>query len=84
MYWLAFRVSLSSFEPYSTSLSFSRSRIYEVQAFLVEFVSHLQFVPSDDCRRIRKENCIVTTPIIAGELHKGIQMPLKLELVDRD
>jgi hypothetical protein len=54
----------------------------ELQAFLFELVAGLEFGSQRKTGRIRRENCLVTLPMVEGEERGGNQLPLKVSLVD--
>lgn len=58
------------------------SRITEIQAFLFELISELKFEPTKKAARIRRENCLVTLPMVEGEEQKGNQLPLVISIID--
>ncbi|KAI9441397.1 cytochrome P450 [Lactarius indigo] len=59
-----------------------RFAVTELQAFLFELIAGLQFELTEKATRIRRENCLVTLPMVEGEERKGNQLPLKVSLVD--
>ncbi|KAH9975382.1 cytochrome P450 [Lactifluus volemus] len=59
-----------------------RFAITEIQAFLYELLSDLQFETTERTARIRRENCLVMLPMVEGEVQKGNQLPLRISLVD--
>ncbi|KAH9851138.1 cytochrome P450 [Lenzites betulinus] len=61
-----------------------RFAVYEVQAFLTELVSNFQFELTPDVARVCKTQAIVMVPTLAGELEKGVQLPLRVSLAPRD
>ncbi|THH31652.1 hypothetical protein EUX98_g2557 [Antrodiella citrinella] len=61
-----------------------RFAIHEIQAFLIELVGNFEFTPTEACRNIRKEPCLIMAPIIEGEKPKGAQIPLKVTLARRE
>ncbi|KAL1945428.1 hypothetical protein VTO73DRAFT_2279 [Trametes versicolor] len=61
-----------------------RFAIYEVQAFLTELVSNFQFELTPDAARVCKTQAIVMVPTLEGELHKGVQLPLRISLAPRE
>ena len=79
MHWLAFRVS--SYESSCKDQMPDRHyRLYELQSFLVELVSHFEFAPAIERNRVSRVPCLVMTPAVDGDLGKGAQMPLKVTL----
>lgn len=58
--------------------------VYEVQAFIVELISNLEFSLTDDCKRVRREARLVMVPMLEGEIAKGAQLPLRVSLATRD
>lgn len=50
--------------------------------FIFELVAGLGFEVTEKTGRIRRENCLVTLPMVEGEEHGGNQLPLKVSLVD--
>ena len=58
--------------------------MYELQAFLTELVSHFRFELTPDAARVRKTPAIVMVPTLAGEVQKGVQLPLRVSLAPRD
>ncbi|EIM80594.1 cytochrome P450 [Stereum hirsutum FP-91666 SS1] len=59
-----------------------RFAVVEIQTFLFELVTNLNFDMTDRARKVRREHCMVTMPMIAGEMENGNQMPLQVSLVD--
>ncbi|KAI0298376.1 cytochrome P450 [Multifurca ochricompacta] len=59
-----------------------RFAVTEMQCFLFELVSGLQFDLTEKATRIRRENCLVMLPMVGGEEQKGNQLPLIVSLVD--
>ncbi|KAI0002552.1 cytochrome P450 [Russula compacta] len=59
-----------------------RFAITEIQAFLFELISELKFEPTKAAARIRRENCLVTLPMVEGEEQKGNQLPLVISIID--
>ncbi|KAL0067434.1 hypothetical protein AAF712_005420 [Marasmius tenuissimus] len=57
-----------------------RFAVLELQTFLVELISHFEFSPTPECDRIRRESCVVMTPMIEGE--KGARCLLRVKCVD--
>lgn len=63
-------------------LAWTYHSVVEIQTFLFELVTNLNFGMTDRARKVRREHCMVTMPMIAGEMEKGNQMPLQVSLVD--
>ncbi|EMD32992.1 hypothetical protein CERSUDRAFT_161087 [Gelatoporia subvermispora B] len=61
-----------------------RFAVYELQSFLVELLTHFEFDVTDDLKRLRRESSVVMVPTLAGEIHKGAQLPLKVSLIQRE
>ncbi|KAI0052758.1 cytochrome P450 [Auriscalpium vulgare] len=59
-----------------------RFAVVELQAFVVALVAHLRFEMTPRAARIRRENCLVMLPMVAGEEARGNQLPLRVSLVD--
>ncbi|KAI0295704.1 cytochrome P450 [Russula brevipes] len=59
-----------------------RFAVIEIQTFLFELVSRLKFDPTGKTARIRRENCLVTLPMVGGEEQKGNQLPLRISVID--
>ena len=57
-------------------------RVAEMQAFVFELISRLKFEPTEKTARIRRENCLVTLPMVGGEEQKGNQLPLRISIID--
>ncbi|KAK1233447.1 hypothetical protein PQX77_003399 [Marasmius sp. AFHP31] len=61
-----------------------RFAVSEIQVFLVELISNFEFSLTPKCDKIRRENCLVMSPTIEGELEKGVQCPLRVRYARRD
>jgi len=61
-----------------------RFAIYEIQAFLVELISNFEFKPTEEAKRLRRENALIMVPTLEGELQKGVQLPLRVSLAPRE
>jgi len=59
-----------------------RFAVIEIQTFLFELVSRLKFDPTEKTASIRRENCLVTLPMVGGEEQKGNQLPLRISVID--
>ncbi|KAK1225573.1 hypothetical protein PQX77_011465, partial [Marasmius sp. AFHP31] len=53
-----------------------RFAVLELQKFLVELISHFEFSLTPECEHIRRESCVVMTPMIDGE--KGARCLLRV------
>lgn len=54
-----------------------------MQAFVFELVSGLKFEAVEKTALIRRENCLVTLPMVGGEEQKGNQLPLGVSMISR-
>lgn len=54
-----------------------------MQAFVFELVSGLKFEVMEKTALIRRENCLVTLPMVRGEEQKGNQLPLGVSIISR-
>ncbi|KAH9949310.1 cytochrome P450 [Amylocystis lapponica] len=61
-----------------------RFALYELQAFITEMVSNFEFLPTEDFKRIRRENTIVLVPTLEGEVEKGVSLPMRVRMAPRD
>lgn len=58
-----------------------RFAVLEMQAFVVELLSHFEFSMTPEAYLIRREYCLGMLPTIEGQVEKGSQLPLKVGLV---
>jgi hypothetical protein len=58
------------------------NRVAEMQAFLFELISRLKFEAMEKTALIRRENCLVMLPMVAGEEQKGNQLPLGISAIN--
>ena len=49
-----------------------------MHAFLVTLIRQFEFALPDDDPKIRRLRPVLVTPVVEGEEHKGIQLPLKI------
>ncbi|KAH9922548.1 cytochrome P450 [Amylocystis lapponica] len=61
-----------------------RFALYELQAFIAEMVANFEFLPTEDFKRIRRENTIVMVPTLEGEVEKGVSLPMRVSMAPRD
>ncbi|KAJ6536500.1 hypothetical protein DFH09DRAFT_931325, partial [Mycena vulgaris] len=61
-----------------------RFAVAEMQAFLVELVDNFEFSMTDSAARIRRDICLVVVPVVEGEAEKGIHLPLRVTLAERE
>jgi len=52
--------------------------VVEMHTFLVTLIRQFEFALPDDSPKIRRRRPGFTVPVIEGEEHKGIQLPLKV------
>jgi len=57
-------------------------RVAEMQAFVFELISRLKFEAMEKTALIRRENCLVTLPMVGGEEQKGNQLPLGISIIN--
>lgn len=57
-------------------------RVAEMQAFVFELISRLKFEATEKTALIRRENCLVTLPMVGDEEQKGNQLPLRISIID--
>lgn len=53
-----------------------------MQAFVFELVLKLKFEAVEKTRLVRRENCLVTLPMVGGEERKGNQLPLSVSIIN--
>ena len=53
-------------------------RVTEMHTFLVTLIRQFEFALPDDDPKIRRLRPVLVTPVVEGEEHKGIQLPLKI------
>jgi hypothetical protein len=53
-------------------------RVTEMHMFLVTLVRQFEFALPDDGPKIRRRRPILVIPLVEGEEHKGVQLPLKI------
>ena len=56
-------------------------RMIEMQAMLVAFVETFKFSLPDEEYKINRAPVAIMAPLLDGEESRGVQMPLKLEVV---
>ncbi|KAF8483511.1 cytochrome P450 [Russula ochroleuca] len=56
--------------------------VAEMQAFVFELISRLKFEAMEKTALIRRENCLVTLPMVGGEEQKGNQLPLGISIIN--
>jgi hypothetical protein len=54
----------------------------EIQAFLIELIGTFEFAPTKDT--VLRAGSVVMQPVIAGEMAKGAQLPLRVLLATQD
>ncbi|KAF8633415.1 hypothetical protein AX17_004586 [Amanita inopinata Kibby_2008] len=78
---------------YSNLLSFSggvrscigwRFAVLELQTFLVKLINDFEFSLTEEARRVRREPCLVMVPTVEGEVDKGAQLPLMVQVASKD
>jgi hypothetical protein len=57
-------------------------RVTEMQAFVFELISKLTFEAVEKTSLVRRENCLVTLPMVDGEERKGNQLPLRISIIN--
>jgi hypothetical protein len=57
-------------------------RVAEMQAFVFELISKFKFEAVEKTSLVRRENCLVTLPMVGGEERKGNQLPLKISIIN--
>ena len=82
MHWLAIRVGLC--RHLSVPLINEPNSVAEMQAFLVELVGNFEFSMTDSAANIRRDICLVVVPVVEGEAEKGINLPLRVTLAERE
>jgi hypothetical protein len=53
-----------------------------MQAFVFELISEFKFEAVEKTRLVRRENCLVTLPMVGGEERKGNQLPLRISIIN--
>ena len=53
-----------------------------MQSFVFELISRLKFEAMEKTALIRRENCLVTLPMVRGEEQKGNQLPLRISIIN--
>ncbi|KIM48379.1 hypothetical protein M413DRAFT_16317 [Hebeloma cylindrosporum] len=61
-----------------------RFAVLELQTFLVELVADFEFSLTPEAQRVRRESCLVMTPMIEGQAEKGAQLPLLVKLAPQE
>jgi len=61
-----------------------RFAVLEIQAFIVELVSHFEISMTPEAHKVRREFCLGMAPTIEGEVEKGSQLPLMIRLAASD
>ena len=56
--------------------------VSEIQAFVFELISKLKFEAVEKTSLVRRENCLVTLPMVGGEERKGNQLPLRISIIN--
>ncbi|KAG9221307.1 hypothetical protein CCMSSC00406_0009418 [Pleurotus cornucopiae] len=78
---------------YGNILSFSagvrscigwRFAVFELHAFLIEFISNFEFELTLEAKNVKRYPCLVVVPAIEGEEKKGAQLPLRVRAAARD
>ncbi|KAI0785740.1 cytochrome P450 [Abortiporus biennis] len=94
--WLHKDTSMKGDSPvgvFSNLLTFSggvrscigwRFALYEMQAILVELISNFEFGISEDIKKLRRQPSLAMIPVLDGEHGNGVQLPLRISLVQRD
>ena len=76
--------SLVSPRMTQVNICFWVGRIAELQAFVFELISRLKFEATEKTALIRRENCLVTLPMVGDEEEKGNQLPLRISIINGD
>lgn len=85
MYRLEVRVSRCPTAQFSVHDVISLiHRVLELQAFLAELISKFEFSMTPEAHKVRRESCLVMTPTIEGQLEKGTQLPLRIQIASRE
>jgi hypothetical protein len=58
------------------------NRVAEMQAFVFELISKLKFEAVEKTSLVRRENCLVTLPMVGGEERKGSHLPLRVSIIN--
>jgi hypothetical protein len=82
LHWVAIRVSL--YQHLSMLLINERNSVAEMQAFLVELVDNFEFSMTNSAAKVRRDICLVVVPVVEGEAEKGIHLPLRVALAERE
>ena len=54
------------------------SSVYEMHMFLAILVRQFEFALPDGAPQVRRWRSVVVIPVVEGEEHKGVQLPLKV------
>ncbi|KAG7439684.1 uncharacterized protein BT62DRAFT_1013654 [Guyanagaster necrorhizus] len=60
-----------------------RFAVCELHALMVEIIDKFEFSLTKDWIRIQRESCRVMVPTLEGEVEKGAQLPLKVNIAPR-
>jgi hypothetical protein len=58
------------------------NRLAEMQAFVFELISKLKFEAVEKTSLVRRENCLVTIPMVGGERNGTNQLPLGISIIN--
>ncbi|GLB37928.1 putative cytochrome p450 [Lyophyllum shimeji] len=58
--------------------------VVELQAFMFELIGAFEFLPTPESQKIRKEPALVMVPTIEGQVDKGAQLPLRIQVASKD
>lgn len=61
-----------------------RFAVLELQASLTELVNTFEFSMTPEALTVRREACLIMTPVLHGEVNKGCQLPLMIKLAEKD
>ena len=62
----------------------SNHSIIEMQTFLFELVGKFEFGMTNKAKRILRLPMLAMSPMVDGELERGVQMPLTVSLASQD
>ncbi|KAL0955684.1 hypothetical protein HGRIS_001908 [Hohenbuehelia grisea] len=61
-----------------------RFAVLELHVFLSELISNFEFALTPEAQHIRREAALTMVPTVRGEVEKGVQLPLRIRIAQRD
>jgi hypothetical protein len=59
-------------------------RVIKMHTFLVTLIRQFKFALPDDGPKIKRQRLALVVPVVEGEEHKGIQLPLKITPLENE